>query len=62
MLTTDSSGMNVTSLHPYYTYNCTVAAETSVGIGPFSSPVVIRLPESGMCSGLSYYALTVLVA
>ena len=59
MLTTDSSSLNVTSLHPYYTYNCTVAAHTSVGTGPISSPFVIQLPESGMCSGLSHYALTI---
>ena len=44
-LTSASTTVNVTSLHPYYTYNCSVAAETSA-IGPFSSPVVIQLPES----------------
>ena len=44
---TEATTLNVTSLHPYYTYNCTVAAET-IGIGPFSPPVVFQLPESGM--------------
>ena len=46
-LTSESTTVNVTSLHPYYTYNCSVAAETTA-IGPFSSPIVIQLPESGM--------------
>ena len=48
-LSTRDTGLNVTSLHPYYTYNCTIAAATSAGTGPFSSPVIIRLPETGMC-------------
>ena len=43
----ETTSVNVTSLHPYYTYSCTVAAETS-GVGPFSLPVEIQLPESGM--------------
>ena len=46
--TTEFTSLNETSLHPYYTYTYSVAAETSVGIGPFSSSVVIQLPESGM--------------
>ena len=44
---TNNTGLNLTSLHPYYVYSVTVAAET-VAIGPFSSPVVIQMPESGM--------------
>ena len=55
-LYTEATSMNVTSLHPYYTYSCTVAAETSA-IGPFSYPVQIQLPESGM-----WYSFTVLGA
>lgn len=42
----EATSVNVTSLHPYYLYSCTVAAETSVGVGPFSSPIEIRMPES----------------
>ena len=52
-LSTRDTRLNVTSLHPYYTYNCTIAAVTFAGTGPFSSPVVIQLPETGMCLGLS---------
>lgn len=37
----------VTSLHPYYEYRCSVAAATEVGIGPFSTPFVIRTAEDG---------------
>lgn len=51
-LSTEATSVNVTSLHPYYTYSCAIAAETS-GVGPFSSPVVIQLPESGKSSLLT---------
>ena len=47
-LSTRDTRLNLTSLHPYYTYNCTVAAATFAGTGPFSSPVVIQLPETGI--------------
>ena len=33
-------------LHPYYTYRCSIAAET-VGRGPFSLHVTEQLPEAG---------------
>lgn len=46
-LYTEATTVNVSSLHPYYTYSCTVAAET-IALGPFSYPVQIQLPESGM--------------
>ena len=48
-LSTRDTRLNVTSLHPYYTYNCTIAAATFAGTGPFSPPVVIQLPETGIC-------------
>lgn len=44
---TNNTSLNLTSLHPYYVYSITVAAET-IAIGPFSSPIVIQMPESGM--------------
>ena len=46
-LSTTTTSINVTSLHPYYNYNCTVAAVTS-GTGPFSPHLVIQLPEDGV--------------
>ena len=49
-------------LHPYYTYMCSIAAET-VGRGPFSEHITIQLPEAGltmfthtgMCAQKSYH-------
>ena len=34
-------------LHPYYSYNCSIAALTAVGGGPFSSPVLVQTDEDG---------------
>ena len=45
-LETTNLSVVVDDLHPYYQYRCTVAAET-VGLGPFSTPVIIQLPEDG---------------
>ena len=38
----------LTGLHPYYTYSITVAASTSIGLGPFTVMYFIRMPEDGM--------------
>ena len=38
----------VTYLHPYYTYQLSVAAATIVGTGPFSSPVRVLTHQDGM--------------
>ena len=40
--------LNITGLNPYTIYVCVVAAETSVGVGPFSDDVYIQ-PLQGMC-------------
>ena len=37
----------ITSLHPYYEYECTVAAATALGRGPFAPVVTIRTEEDG---------------
>lgn len=39
--------IGVADLHPYYLYNCTIAAYT-VGKGPISSGVLIRTFQDGM--------------
>ena len=44
-LPTDTT-FTVTSLHPYYLYQCAVAARTSAGSGPFNLQAV-QLPEDG---------------
>lgn len=40
--TTITVGYN---LRPYYSYTCVIAAETSVGLGPFSSSIDFRTHE-----------------
>lgn len=45
-LMTEELTLTVSSLHPYYTYTCRVAAET-VAVGPSSAPVTVELPEDG---------------
>ena len=37
----------IVSLHPDYDYECSVAAETVVGRGPFSDPFIITTHEDG---------------
>ncbi len=39
------SSLNITSLHPDYTYTYTVASSTGAGSGPFSPFRSIRMPE-----------------
>lgn len=36
------------SLHPHYMYSFTVAAATSVGVGPYSTAGSIRMPQDGI--------------
>ena len=36
----------VSSLHPYFNYECSVAAAT-VGLGPFSNPTIVRTLQDG---------------
>ena len=40
------TSLRVSPLHPFYTYTCIVAAVT-VGLGPYSAPVVVQTPEDG---------------
>ena len=41
-----NTSLRVSPLHPFYTYTCIVAAVT-VGLGPYSAPVVVQTPEDG---------------
>ena len=45
--TTSSLSVTLVGLHPFSTYMVVVAAETSVGRGPFSSGLRIYTPEDG---------------
>lgn len=51
-LTSNTTSVNVTTLRPYTTYHCIIAASTSVGIGPFSTLVTLLTPEDGK---IAYY-------
>ena len=46
-LVTDNTTITAFSLHPHYTYSYTVAAETSVGLGPYTTPRAVQMPEDG---------------
>jgi receptor-type tyrosine-protein phosphatase Q len=45
-LVSTTAGVNISNLHPFYNYNCSVAAET-IGLGPFSDNVPVQLDEYG---------------
>lgn len=38
--------ITISSLHPYYVYQYSVAAQT-VALGPFSEPALVQMPEAG---------------
>ena len=40
--------ISIGSLHPFYYYECTVAASTSVGTGPRSTAVRVQMDEEGL--------------
>ena len=46
-LISTNTSLIVTYLRPYTTYQCIIAASTSVGIGPFSTVVTVITPEDG---------------
>ena len=48
-LTSLTNYILVGSLHPFYTYACTVAAST-VDSGPYSPPLTVKTLEAGMFS------------
>ena len=43
---TTNSYINITSLHPYYNYECEVATHT-VATGPYTNPVSVQTMEAG---------------
>ena len=48
--------LNISRLHPYYTYICVVAAVT-IRTGPFSHNISIITPQGGNCMGMQYIKL-----
>ena len=58
-----TTSVNVTSLHPYYTYNFTIAAVTIVGDSPYTTSITIVTLQDGklVCVTLMLYTLTGMV-
>ena len=46
-LTSSTNTLSVTSLDPFTRYVCIIAARTSVGLGPFSTTIMVMTPEDG---------------
>lgn len=44
---TNETTLTVVGLHPYYMYNCRVAAATEAGIGPFTTFLSLQTQEAG---------------
>ena len=42
-----TTSVNVTTLHPYYTYNCVIAAATMIGVGPYTSVITVVTLQDG---------------
>ena len=55
LLTSDTTMSTVTTLRPFTTYLCIIAASTSIGLGPFSTVFTLRTPEDG--EGHSVYTI-----
>ena len=49
-LTSTTTTLTVSTLSPYRTFICIIAAETSVGIGPFSTSFNVTTPQARMYS------------
>ena len=45
--TMDRLEIVITALHPHYDYECSVAASTSVGDGPYSQPITETTLQDG---------------
>ena len=46
-LTSTTTSLTVSTLQPFTTYFCIIAASTPVGMGPFSTVVTLQTPEDG---------------
>ena len=46
-LFSESNTLHVDTLRPFTTYVCIIAAQTSIGIGPYSTSVTVITPEDG---------------
>ena len=46
-VTSQENSTEIGSLRPFTTYTCVVAAQTSAGVGPYSTTVMIQTDEAG---------------
>ena len=46
-LNSTTTSVTIMSLSPYTVYDCSIAAATSAGRGPFSSAITVRTDEAG---------------
>ena len=54
-LTSETNSLNISGLHPFYTYTITVAAVT-IGPGPYGAVLTIQLPQNGMDNYSSHHS------
>ena len=56
--TSETTTLNISNLHPYYTYALTVAAVT-IGQGPYGLVLTVQMPEDGMDSCNSHFTFCI---
>lgn len=54
-LTSTTTTLTISTLTPYSTFICIIAAVTSVGIGPFSTQFTLITPQDGIATLLYSY-------
>ena len=59
--TTTVAYITITGLDPYTTYICVVAAETAVGVGPFSHLYFIQTDETGNKQLNTYQCIIIVI-
>ena len=47
--------IRIGSLHPYYYYDCTIAAQTVIGTGPYSAAIRVQTEETGQFNSMRSY-------
>ena len=51
-LTSQTTALHISNLHPFYTYTLTVAAVT-IGPGPYGLMLTVQMPEDGTVCNLT---------
>ena len=46
--------IKILSLHPYYNYECKVAAHTIAGTGPYTEAVIVQTHEAGLVDVINF--------